>query len=168
MCIRDRYRLPAELAEPFSQFLNGTLGDVVQANVQVTQTPSPSPNEGPQTVSRLIVTADEETQKIVGHFIGLLRTRGKANPLATASTRTMNVEFYGPTTKPGFDDLALPTAEEPATRYAPGHPVQATQKGGSVKHPEMDPFAASAEEKLRPVDPASARPARTLPEPPRE
>ncbi|MDZ4781713.1 MAG: M56 family metallopeptidase [Planctomycetia bacterium] len=165
---RATYRLPAELAEPFSQFLNGTLGDVVQANVQVTQTPSPSPNEGPQTVSRLIVTADEETQKIVGHFIGLLRTRGKANPLATASTRTMNVEFYGPTTKPGFDDLALPTAEEPATRYAPGHPVQATQKGGSVKHPEMDPFAASAEEKLRPVDPASARPARTLPEPPRE
>ncbi len=160
---RATYRLPQELAEPFRQLLNTTLGDVVQADVQVTQTPSASPNEGPQIVSRLIVTADEETQKIVGHFIGLLRTRGKANSLATASTRTMNVEFYGPTTKPGFDELAPPAAEEPGTRYAPGYPVQVIQEDGTVKHPHMDAFAPPGVEQPRPVDPTSERPAKAVP-----
>jgi hypothetical protein len=155
---RATYRLPAELAEPFSQFLNATLGDVVQSAVQVTNARE---GDAPQQVSRIIITADEETQKIVGHFIGLLRTRGKMNSLATASTRTMNVEFYGPSTKPGFNELAPPAAEEPGTRYAPGFPVQAIQEDGTVKHPNMDAFAEPAVEKPRPVDPNAVSPDKT-------
>jgi hypothetical protein len=80
----------------------------------------------------------------------------------------MSVGFYGPTTKPGFDELAPPAAKEPGTRYAPGFPVQAIQEDGTVKHPYTDALAEPAVEKPRHVDPASARPAKTVPVSPSE
>ena len=139
---RATYRLPADLANPFSVFLNNTLGNVVQSSVQVTQAPSATPGENSQVVSRIVVTADEETQKVVGHFIGLLRTHGKLGPGVTP------VASLGSAAVLPWVDPSVKKAEAVSIDY----PVQATYEV----------------EKPKPVDPTFARPARTLPEPPRE
>ncbi len=76
MLTRAKYRLPGPLAESFANYLNSTLGDAVLAKVEGNQSNPYAPQNGVDA-SRIIVTTDEETQRIVGQFIGLLRTRGK-------------------------------------------------------------------------------------------
>ena len=150
---RATYRLPQELAEPFSEFLNNTLGNVVQSSVQVTQQPVKDPSAGPQVVSRIVVTADENTQKIVGHFIGLLRTHGRLDPGVTPAVSLGNaaasplpwvdatVRKAGALAAEGQQQPAFDQPEQkPQPKFAPGYPVQAPDEDGNVQRPYLDRY----------------------------
>jgi uncharacterized repeat protein (TIGR01451 family) len=116
---RATYRLPGLLAVKLSTLLNETMGDSVQAQVQpgsIDPFGPPIAEGDPRGMSKIVVTADEETQRIVGHFIGLLRARGKyvGQPGATMvrpSLRSAPVEMRGQL----FEDVHPPMDEENQT-----------------------------------------------------
>lgn len=108
---RATYRLPYPLAQQFAQFLNGTLGHSVQATAQEIVRPV-QPNPGApvlaESTGRIIVTADVDTQKVVGHFIGLLREQGRFEAVPpTPSMRSASYEVYAPTAS--YDEPKMPT-----------------------------------------------------------
>lgn len=122
---RATYRLPHALAESFSQYLNAVLGDAVQAKVLAPQQANGQPGmpmEDAKGLSRLVITADNETQRTVGHFIGLLRAHGSVpgamtgmgmdvNATATyipGPSENLPVLFDEPSTTPPSADPSIP------------------------------------------------------------
>jgi len=133
---RATYRLPYPLAQHYANFLNATLGSTVQATAQETVRPVQSNPGAPivaESTGRIIVTADVDTQKVIGQFIGLLREQGKfegneASLRAIRPTPVQSEGGYNPVLTPSrkapseasaqeYYDQELPAAEEPVVSY---------------------------------------------------
>lgn len=116
---RATYRLQQPLADAFANFLNSTLSDSVQATVQIVQA-SPAPDA--QDSSKIVVTADEETQRIVGHFIGLLKKHGKLHgptaAMMSASMRYGEAMPYGQMMAPATTSIPVTDPYRPETPLA--------------------------------------------------
>lgn len=149
MLTRAKYRLPGPLAQSFANYLNSTLGDVVQATVEMVQSNQDpfagQPNDDP---SRIVVTTDAETQRIVGHFIGLLRTRGKLQ--SGMEMGMMSAGMTGAGSYPGmpgenpamdrFSDATIDPVGPPAggnTGGPPGVEFTAPYRSGDAATPPL-------------------------------